>query len=70
MGAAGFAPIGAFAAGLATTLSGAGLAGFAGAAIFLAAAVRAALAGALEREAAAPRPFTAVPADTFLLDTS
>jgi len=76
---AGFPAGGAFAAGLATAFGGAGLADFVGAAaVFLTAAVCAAFAGvgaavrrggAALREASAPRPFTAVPADTFMLDT-
>jgi hypothetical protein len=76
---AGFPAGGAFVAGLATAFGGAGFAGFVGAAaVFLAAAVCAALAGAgaavrrggpALRKACAPRPFTAVPADTFMLDT-
>jgi hypothetical protein len=76
---AGFAADGAFATGLATAFGGAGFADFVGAAaVFLTAAVCAAFAGAgvavrrggaALREAPAPRPFTAVPADTFMLDT-
>jgi hypothetical protein len=70
LGATGFAGVGALAVGLATTFSAAGLAGFAGVAIFLAAAACAALAGAARCETAAARLRTAVPADTFLVDTS
>jgi hypothetical protein len=78
---AGFGAAG-FATGdiLAPALGDVGWADFAGGAVFRTAAfvvagfaaafATARRGGAAWREALAPRPFTAVPADTFMLDTS